>query len=185
MRVVSSGVRASRKASSFTESVIREMTRLADLHGAINLGQGFPDFPAPTRSEGRRASRDRRGSQPVPVTWGVPAFRDAIAAKYRRDYGMDGRPRDRDLRHVRLHGGDDRHVPRRARPRRRGRPLRAVLRELRPGLRILAGATRRCVTLRPPDWTFDEAELRAAFSDRTTGDRGELAAQPDRQGVRA
>jgi aspartate/methionine/tyrosine aminotransferase len=41
-----SKLRASAKASSFTESVIREMTRLADLHGAINLGQGFPDFPA-------------------------------------------------------------------------------------------------------------------------------------------
>jgi len=42
-----SNLHASAKASSFTESVIREMTRLANLHGAINLGQGFPDFPAP------------------------------------------------------------------------------------------------------------------------------------------
>jgi hypothetical protein len=44
---MTSGLRASRKASSFTESVIRDMTRLANEHGAINLGQGFPDFPAP------------------------------------------------------------------------------------------------------------------------------------------
>ena len=42
-----SKLRASAKASSFTESVIRDMTRLANQHGAINLGQGFPDFPAP------------------------------------------------------------------------------------------------------------------------------------------
>jgi aminotransferase len=42
-------LRISAKAGSFTESVIREMTRLADLHGAINLGQGFPDFPARRR----------------------------------------------------------------------------------------------------------------------------------------
>ena len=49
MTVGATNLRASAKASSFTESVIREMSRLANLHGAINLGQGFPDFPAPRR----------------------------------------------------------------------------------------------------------------------------------------
>jgi aminotransferase len=55
-----SDLHASRKASSLTESVIRDMTRLANLHGAINLGQGFPDFPAP--AEVKEAARDRLAS---------------------------------------------------------------------------------------------------------------------------
>ena len=80
--------RRSIKAASFTESVIRDMTRLADLHGAINLGQGFPDFPAPeeVKEAARQAIADDHNQ--YPVTWGVPAFREAIAAKYLRDYGM-------------------------------------------------------------------------------------------------
>ena len=57
---------ASQRASSFTESVIREMTRLANLHGAINLGQGFPDFPAPEEVKEAAVRGDRRGPQPVP-----------------------------------------------------------------------------------------------------------------------
>jgi Aspartate/tyrosine/aromatic aminotransferase len=57
---------ASAKSSSFTESVIREMTRLAAEHDAINLGQGYPDFPAPEGGEGSRPPRDRGGPQPVP-----------------------------------------------------------------------------------------------------------------------
>ncbi len=58
--------RASAKASSFTESVIRDMTRLADRFGAINLGQGYPDFPAPQAVKDAAHPGDRRGSQPVP-----------------------------------------------------------------------------------------------------------------------
>ena len=83
-----SKLHASAKASSFTESVIREMTRMADLRGAINLGQGFPDFPAPeeVKSAAQRAIAEDHNQ--YPVTWGVPAFREAIAAKYERDYGM-------------------------------------------------------------------------------------------------
>jgi aspartate/methionine/tyrosine aminotransferase len=55
-----SKIRPSRKASSFTESVIREMTRLSIAHGAINLSQGFPDFPAPEeiKEAARRAIAD-------------------------------------------------------------------------------------------------------------------------------
>ena len=62
----SSKLHASAKASSFTESVIRDMTRLANLHGAINLGQGFPDFAAPQALKDAAAQAIAERSQPVP-----------------------------------------------------------------------------------------------------------------------
>ena len=90
---------ASTRASSFTESVIREMTRLANLHDAINLGQGFPDFPAPDEVKEAAARAIAEDHNQYPITWGVPAFREAIAATYLRDVWRDG--------------GDGGHVPRR------------------------------------------------------------------------
>src|SRR5215210_8161486 len=76
----------SRKAASFTESVIREMTRQANLHGAINLSQGFPDFPAP--ADIKRAACDAIDADvnQYAITWGAKRFRDAIAAKVARTY---------------------------------------------------------------------------------------------------
>ena len=63
--------RRSLKAASFTESVIRDFTRLSDLHGAINLGQGFPDFPAPeeVKDAARRAIADDHNQYPVTWAW--------------------------------------------------------------------------------------------------------------------
>jgi aspartate/methionine/tyrosine aminotransferase len=61
-----SKIRPSRKASSFTESVIREMTRLSIQHGAINLSQGFPDFPAPEEIKEAARAGDRGRHQPIP-----------------------------------------------------------------------------------------------------------------------
>jgi aspartate/methionine/tyrosine aminotransferase len=83
-----SDLHALRKASSFTELVIRDMTRLAHEHGAINLGQGMPDFGAPeeVKEAARRAIAEDHNQ--YPITWGVPAFRESIAEKYGRDYGM-------------------------------------------------------------------------------------------------
>ena len=83
-----SKLHASAKARSFTESVIRDMTRLANLHGAINLGQGFPDFAAPQALKDAAAQAIADDHNQYPITWGVPGFREAIAAKYLRDYGM-------------------------------------------------------------------------------------------------
>ena len=77
-----SRLHASAKASSFTESVIRDMTRLANQHGAINLGQGFPDFPAPEELKDAAARAIAEDHNQYPITWGVPAFREAIAAAY-------------------------------------------------------------------------------------------------------
>ena len=74
----------SRKASSFTESVIREMTRLAVANGAVNLAQGFPDFAAPAElKEAAKAAIDADVNQ-YAITWGAREFREAIAAKTTR-----------------------------------------------------------------------------------------------------
>src|SRR4029078_6728392 len=82
-------LRISIKAASFTESVIREMTRLAAVHDAVNLGQGYPDFPAP--EEGQEAARlaSAEGRNQDPITWGSKEFRDAIAEAYARWYGLE------------------------------------------------------------------------------------------------
>jgi aspartate/methionine/tyrosine aminotransferase len=160
-------MRASAKASSFTESVIREMTRLSDLHGAINLGQGFPDFPAPQELKDAAARAIAEDHNQYPVTWGVPAFREAIAAKYARDYGMTVDPETE----ICVTCGSTEAM------------VASMLGVLDPGDEvvifepfyenygpdaILSGAIPRYVSLRPPGWTFDEAELRAAFTDRTS-----------------
>jgi len=68
-----SRLHASTKASSFTESVIRDMTRLANQHGAINLGQGFPDFPAPGELKEAASRAIVEDHNQYPITWGVPA----------------------------------------------------------------------------------------------------------------
>jgi len=159
-------LRPSIKASSFTESVIRDMTRLANHHGAINLGQGFPDFAAPAALKEAAAQAIAENHNQYPITWGVPAFREAIAAKYGRDYRVAIDPETEvcvtcgsteamiaTMLGV-LDPGDEVVV------------FEPFYENYRPDA-ILSGAVPRLVTLRPPDWTFDEADLRAAFSDRT------------------
>jgi aspartate/methionine/tyrosine aminotransferase len=159
-------VHASAKASSFTESVIREMSRLAAEHGAINLGQGFPDFPAP--DELKRAAIDAiaEDHNQYPVTWGVPAFREAIAATYLRDYGIEVDP----ATEICVTCGSTEAM------------IATYLGVLDPGDEvvvfepfyenyrpdgILTGVTTRLVALRPPAWSFDPDELAAAFTSRS------------------
>ena len=151
---------ASRKASSFTESVIREMTRLANQHDAINLGQGFPDFPAPAVVKEAAAKAIAEDHNQYPITWGVPAFRRAIATTYARDYGMTVDPETE----ICVTCGATEAM------------AATFLGVLDPGDEvvvfepfyesygpdsILAGATLRYVTLRAPDWSFDPDELAA------------------------
>mgnify|MGYP002081782241 CR=1 FL=1 len=81
--------RISRKAASFTESVIREMTREALKHGAVNLGQGFPDFAAPEDIKQRAMEAIAADHNQYAITWGVKSFRDAIAKKTMWFLGMD------------------------------------------------------------------------------------------------
>jgi aminotransferase len=159
-------LRISAKAGSFSESVIREMTRLANLHGAINLGQGFPDFPAPdeVKRAASRAIADDHNQ--YPITWGTPELRAAVAAHYDRWYGMGLDPETE----VCVTCGSTEAM------------IASMLATLDPGDEvvlfepfyenynpdaILTGVTPRYVALRPPDWTFDEADLRSAFTDRT------------------
>ncbi len=159
-------LRSSAAASSFTESVIREMTRLANEHDAINLGQGFPDFPAPSEVKQAAIRAIEEDHNQYPITWGVPAFREAIAAKYAIDYGLSVDPETE----VCVTCGATEAMS------------ASFLGLLDPGDEVivfepfyesygpdaaLAGASLRYVTLRPPDWSFDSAELEAAFSPRT------------------
>jgi L-glutamine---4-(methylsulfanyl)-2-oxobutanoate aminotransferase len=81
--------RISRKAGSFTESVIREMTREAMKYGAVNLGQGFPDFAAPDDIKRKAMEAIEADHNQYAITWGVKSFRDAIAAKTKWFLGLD------------------------------------------------------------------------------------------------
>jgi aspartate/methionine/tyrosine aminotransferase len=161
-----SKLHASGKAASFTESVIREMTRLAADHDAINLGQGYPDFPAPQAvKEGAIAAIAADHNQ-YPITWGTRELRNALATKYQRDYGMEIDPEAE----ICVTCGSTEAM------------IVAFLGLIDPGDEvvvfepfyesyapdsILAGADRRYVTLHPPEWGFDPDELTAAFSSRT------------------
>ncbi len=159
-------LRVSGKAARFTESVIREMTRLAQLHEAVNLSQGFPDFPAP--EEIKEAAR-RAVSADVnqyAVTWGARPLRQAIAAKFERNYGVPVDPE----REVTVTCGSTEAM------------IATFLAVLDPGDEvvvfepfyenygpdsILSSAVPRFVKLRPPEWTFDRDELARAFGPKT------------------
>src|SRR5438270_343928 len=78
--VYGSSMRVSKKAASFTESVIRDMTRLAIKHDAINLAQGFPDFAAPQEIKDAAKRAIDADINQYAITWGAKPFRDAIAA---------------------------------------------------------------------------------------------------------
>jgi aspartate/methionine/tyrosine aminotransferase len=159
-------VRLSLKAEKFTESVIREMTRLAFKHGAVNLSQGYPDFPAP--AEIKQAAREAIDADinQYAITWGAKRFRDAIAEKFERTQGVSVDPE----REITVCCGSTEAM------------MSAMLGIVNPGDEvvlfepfyenygpdaILSGAVPRYVKLRPPDWTFDPDELAAAFSGNT------------------
>lgn len=82
-------MRTARRTHNFTESVIREMTRVATEHGALNLAQGFPDFEAPDLLKDAACAAIRADINQYAVTWGTPRLRRALADKYQRFYGMD------------------------------------------------------------------------------------------------
>jgi aminotransferase len=156
----------SEKASRFTESVIREMTRLAMKHKAINLAQGFPDFPAPAAI--KQAAQDAIAADinQYAITWGAKPLRDAIAEKFQRTQGLAVDPE----REITVCCGSTEAM------------MSAMMAIINPGDEvvifepfyenygpdaILSGATPRFVPLRPPDFTFDRAQLAAAFGPAT------------------
>src|SRR5689334_16455799 len=78
----------SAKVEHFTESVIREMTRQAMQHGAINLAQGFPDFPAPAAIKAAAQQAIDSDVNQYAITWGAKSLRDAIARKWQKEHGI-------------------------------------------------------------------------------------------------
>jgi aminotransferase len=159
----------SRKAASFTESVIREMTRLAITHGAVNLAQGFPDFACPPElKEAAKGAIDADVNQ-YAITWGARDLREAIATKTARHY--PAWTVDPETEVTVVCGATEGMIA-------------AMMAVLDPGDEvvvfepfyenygpdaILSGAVPRYVTLHEPDWSIDEPELRAAFGPRTRG----------------
>jgi L-glutamine---4-(methylsulfanyl)-2-oxobutanoate aminotransferase len=81
--------RISQKSMRLAESVIREMSREAAKYNAVNLGQGFPDFPAPFDVKEKAMEAIAADHNQYAITWGVKSFRDAIAAKTKRFLGLD------------------------------------------------------------------------------------------------
>lgn len=88
--------RTSARAGQFSESVIREMTRVARQHDAVNLAQGFPDFPAPDILKDAACRAIRQDLNQYAVTWGTPRLRAATAARYQAAYGLEVDP-DREI----------------------------------------------------------------------------------------
>jgi len=88
--------RISKKASQFSESVIREMTRLALQYDAINLAQGFPNFPAPEVIKEAACQAVREDINQYAITWGAASLRQAIAHKYKEFYNWELDP-DREI----------------------------------------------------------------------------------------
>jgi aminotransferase len=159
--------RISRKAETFTESVIREMNRLAVAAGAVSLSQGFPDFACPTEIKDAAAAAIAADINQYAITWGATPLREAIAAKTARTYpGWTPDP----ATDITVTCGATEGM------------VAAMLGLLDPGDEILifepfyenyspdaimTGAVPRYVTLHEPDWTFDPDELRAAVTPRT------------------
>ena len=153
------------RLSFFTESVIREMTRVANRYGAINLSQGFPDADPPPEvlAAGKKAMAE--GPHQYAVTWGSPRFRKALVDKQRHWMGLDLDPEI----HVVVTCGSTEAM------------MTAMMTACNPGEKviifspyyenygadtILCGAQPIYVPLNPPDFKFDLNELRAAFMQR-------------------
>ena len=156
----------SAKPLQFTESVIREMTRLALQHKAVNLSQGFPDFPAPPeiKEAAIRAINEERNQ--YEITWGSKNLRCAISERLKALTQLTIDPETE----VTVCCGSTESM------------IASLLATINPGDEvivfepfyenygpdaILSGATRRFVKLRPPDWSFDANELRQAFNNHT------------------
>lgn len=155
------------RVTYFTESVIREMTRLANRHNAINLSQGLPEFDAPDVVKDAACKAIRDGYNQYAVTWGVKELREAIAAKARRFNGLTWCDADE---HVTVCCGATECM------------MATMLATVNEGDEVivfqpfyenygpdglLSGARLKWVHLREPDWSIDFDELASAFTERT------------------
>jgi aminotransferase len=158
----------SAKARQFTESVIREMSRHAAAHGAVNLAQGFPDFPCPPQLKDAACAAIRGDVNQYAVTWGAQDFREALADKTLEYLGLSV---DQETEITVTCGSTEAMIA-------------TLLALVDPGDQVvvfepfyenygpdavLCGAEPRTVALRPGTggWSFDPADLRAAFGPRT------------------
>lgn len=163
---ISKSRHVSQKASSFTESVIREMTREALKYGAVNLSQGFPDFAAPVDIKQKAIEAIEKDLNQYAITWGAKDFRDAIAQKTRVYLGLEIDPETE----ITVTCGSTEGM------------IAAMMATVDPGEEvivfepyyenyapdaILSDARPRYVPLRAPEWSFDRDELRAAFNEKT------------------
>jgi aspartate/methionine/tyrosine aminotransferase len=156
----------SAKAARFTESVIREMTRMAIQYKAVNLSQGFPDFPAP--AEIKRAAQEAIAADinQYAITWGSKNLRNAIAEKFAATTGISIDTE----REITVCCGSTESI------------MSTMMAVINPGDEvvvfepfyenygpdaIMSGATPRFVKLRALDWSFDPGELAAAFGPKT------------------
>ena len=156
----------SSRLAGFGTTIFSEMTRLANEHGAINLAQGFPDFDGPEFVKEAAIASIRAGQGQYERVSGIPEIHRALAAKYRRDRGLDYAP---DTEIVVTAGATE-------------AIFAAVQGLCDAGDEVvlfepyydsykasvhMAGAVARVVTLATPDWSFDPAALAAAFGPRT------------------
>src|ERR671928_578274 len=154
------------KATQFTESVIREMTRLNHLYGGVNLSQGFPDFPAPDAVKEAACAAVNADVNQYAVTWGARPLREAVAREFSRRYGVPVAPDEQ----VTVCCGSTEAM------------MSTMMAIIDPGDEvivfepfyenygpdaILAGAAPKFVPLEPPDWRIDPERLTAAFSANT------------------
>lgn len=157
---------ASHKAAQFSESVIREMSRVAAKHKAVNLAQGFPDFPAPDEIKAAACRAIMNNHNQYAITWGTKSLRDAIVDKVHRDYAVTFDPET----NLTVCCGATEGM------------IAALMATVNPGEEviifepyyenygpdvILCGATPRFVSLHAPDFSFRREELAAAFNDKT------------------
>src|SRR5215831_12661577 len=156
----------SERSRRFTESVIREMTRLCHQYDGVNLAQGFPDFPAPDVLKDAAVRAVQGDVNQYAITWGSKHLRDALVAKVRRDSGLEWDPETEvtvccgstecmvSAQMALVDPGDEVIV------------FEPFYENYGPDA-ILCDARPRFVRLREPDWRYDPAELEAAFSNRT------------------
>lgn len=152
----------SERTANFTDSVIRRMTRVSNLYGAVNLSQGFPDFEPPKKMTDRLAEIAATGPHQYALTWGAQNFREALAKKQERFSGMKINP---DTEIVVTCGSTE-------------AMMAAMMSVTNPGDKvvifspfyenygadtILSGAEPIYVPLKPPTFTFDADELEAAL----------------------
>jgi len=154
------------RTATFTESVIRDMTRLAMKHGAVNLAQGFPDFSAPDEIKQAAINAINADINQYAITWGSKSLRDALTKKFEAYNGVEINP-ETDITVccgsteammsalLAVTNADDEII------------ISSPFYENYGPDAILCNATPRYITHHPPDWSFDPDELRGLFNNKT------------------